>query len=198
MGKKGGGRAGSSSSQSGGGDAILELDPADIRFAHSKICPNFSGCGRSVLHTLEEIKSGSLRVEDLPMITVVRTSDADEFVSLNNRRLYVMKEARKLGLCNVVACRMRAVVDSRRERNRYTTGDCSLSAKLDVRASRHFQSRQALGKDATTSLAEDGVGSHGITGLTNSQAMEPTDSPEQRVTVAVQSSGEDHAGPAVR
>lgn len=93
MGKKGG-KAGSSSSKGGGGDATLELDPAAIRFAHSKICPNFSGCGRSVLQTLEEIKAGALRVDDLPMITVVRTANADDFVSLNNRRLFVIKEAR--------------------------------------------------------------------------------------------------------
>jgi hypothetical protein len=82
----------------GGKDNFVDLDPAVIRFALSKICPNFSGCGRPVLDTLEEIKAGELSVADLPTITVVTPDGGGTYVSLNNRRLYVIKEARALGL----------------------------------------------------------------------------------------------------
>jgi hypothetical protein len=44
---------GSSSSEHGG--AWLYVDPARIRYQHARIRPYFSGCGRSVVDTLEEL-----------------------------------------------------------------------------------------------------------------------------------------------
>ena len=42
-----------------------------VRFAHARIKPVFSGCGRRLEDTLAELRAGTTRVEDLPPITVV-------------------------------------------------------------------------------------------------------------------------------
>jgi hypothetical protein len=55
----------------GGGEVLLAVDPDRIRFQHSKIRPFFSGCGRSVIETLEEIRTGHIRPSDLPPIQVL-------------------------------------------------------------------------------------------------------------------------------
>ena len=52
-----------------------------VRFQHSRIRPSFSGCGRSVMETLEEIRRGSLDPADLPPIQVRKS--LYYFVSLN-------------------------------------------------------------------------------------------------------------------
>jgi len=74
----------------------MDVDPRRVRFAHSKIKPVFSGCGRTIEQTLGEIRGGKTRVSDLPMITVLLGPlDPDDgqqwFFSLNNRRLFVLK-----------------------------------------------------------------------------------------------------------
>lgn len=46
------------------------VDPARIRFQHSRIRPHFSGCGRHLHDTLDSIRSGELRAGDLPPIQV--------------------------------------------------------------------------------------------------------------------------------
>jgi hypothetical protein len=54
-----------------GNGRMIWVDPARIRFQHSKIRPVFSGCGRSVVGTLDEIRQGSLHPSDLPPIIVI-------------------------------------------------------------------------------------------------------------------------------
>jgi hypothetical protein len=51
-------------------DGGLVIDPARIRFQHSKIRPYFSGCGRSVEATLESIRQKEISPSDLPPILV--------------------------------------------------------------------------------------------------------------------------------
>ena len=51
-------------------DGGLFIDPARIRFQHSKIRPYFSGCGRSVEATLESIRQKEISPSDLPPILV--------------------------------------------------------------------------------------------------------------------------------
>jgi len=51
-------------------DGGLVIDPARIRFQHSKIRPYFSGCGRSVEATLESIRQKEISASDLPPILV--------------------------------------------------------------------------------------------------------------------------------
>ena len=53
-------------------DGGLYVDPARIRFQHSRIRPYFSGCGRSVEETLESIRRKELSPLDLPPIQVMR------------------------------------------------------------------------------------------------------------------------------
>jgi hypothetical protein len=45
-------------------------DPERIRFQHSRIRPYFSGCGRSVMETLESIRRKEMSPSDLPPIQV--------------------------------------------------------------------------------------------------------------------------------
>lgn len=49
---------------------LLYVSPSRIRYQHSRIRPTFSGCGRNVMDTLEEIRRGDLNPYDLPVIQV--------------------------------------------------------------------------------------------------------------------------------
>lgn len=106
------------------------LDPAIIRFTHSKIRPFFSGCGRRIEDTLNEFLENKLKVEQLPQILVLFING--EYYSLNNRRLYVMKELRRQGLLqycgNTVSVRMKTA--TAKEELRYTPERCSLAARI--------------------------------------------------------------------
>jgi hypothetical protein len=108
----------------------LRLDPAVIRFTHSKIRPFFSGCGRKIEDTLNDILEGRLTIEQLPLILVLPING--EYFSLNNRRLYVMKELRDRGLLNYcgneVSVRIKTALP--KEQLRYTPQRCSLVAKI--------------------------------------------------------------------
>ena len=96
MGKKMGKNKSSGDGGGGGGFSTLDVDPRRVRYAHSKIKPLFSGCGRTIEQTLCEIRAGKTRAADLPIITVLLgpldPSDGQQwFFSLNNRRLFVFK-----------------------------------------------------------------------------------------------------------
>ncbi|CAN0447961.1 unnamed protein product, partial [Ectocarpus sp. 8 AP-2014] len=106
MGKKAGKKSGGGTAGGGGGFSMLDVDPRHVRYAHSKIKPHFSGCGRTIEQTLGEIREGKTRPSDLPMITVLlgppdpavdggqqqqQQQHQQCFFSLNNRRLFVFK-----------------------------------------------------------------------------------------------------------
>ena len=64
--------AGSASGASGGGDGSLtHIRPSAILYTHSKIRPSFSGCGRTLQQTLDQIVAGELSPHDLPPIAVI-------------------------------------------------------------------------------------------------------------------------------
>jgi hypothetical protein len=124
----------------------MYIDPARIRFQHSRIRPFFSGCGRSVTATLEEIRNGTMTVSDLPPIQVIvgprnNTCFGDDnnntnepwYFSLNNRRLWVLKRLREEGFLerfgNKVFVRVR-MPKSQQEQERYCVDNCSLEAKI--------------------------------------------------------------------
>lgn len=65
------------------------------RFTHARIRPFFSGCGRLIMNTLDDIVSKRIPLENLPMITVI--SNNGFYFSLNNRRLFVLKTLRDQG-----------------------------------------------------------------------------------------------------
>jgi hypothetical protein len=118
---------------------LISIDPTRIRYQHSRIRPHFSGCGTPVQSTLESIQSGLLSVDDLPPIQVlIGPSDDDGnpwYFTLNNRRLWVLKQLRLGGYLmdrepvNTVLVRVREV-KSQSERERYTLENCSLDAKF--------------------------------------------------------------------
>jgi len=111
-----------------------------IRYQHSRIRPYFSGCGRSVMDTMEEIRQGKLEPNALPPIQVLvgPTDDDDQgpwYFSLNNRRLWIFKQCYKEGLLdnerynNTIAVRVR-LPKSDAERERYCIQNCALEAKF--------------------------------------------------------------------
>lgn len=118
---------------------LIMVDPARCRFQHSKIRPYFSGCGRSVHDTLEDIKEGKTNVMDIPPIQVLvgdESMDDDQgqwYFSLNNRRLWVLKRLREEGHLekygNKIAVRVRRP-KSQQERERYTLANCALEARI--------------------------------------------------------------------
>eukprot|EP01079_Euglenida_sp_SAG-EU17-18_P010517 gene10517-1914_t len=140
---------------------MIQVDPGEVRFTHSKIRPFFS-CGRRVLQTLDDISKGLILPADLPSISVLQ-NDSGDLVSLNNRRLYVLKEdvlalnllfdaalSQSLDLLQglsqaacaergllpggTVAVRLKpkAKLQGKRQEDRYTTERCSLKADLMV------------------------------------------------------------------
>ncbi|KAL3786349.1 hypothetical protein HJC23_000591 [Cyclotella cryptica] len=76
--------------------------------------PHFSGCGRPLCETLDELHLGALRVQDLSLIQVLVGPDKNDgvgprYLSLNNRRLWVWKRLWEEGLLEsgVVPVRVR-------------------------------------------------------------------------------------------
>jgi hypothetical protein len=79
----------------------LSLDPRDIRYSQKMIDPYFRapaaargggpGGGPSILDTLQQLRGGQLRPEQLPMIRVVQKQEGGRYFSLDNRRLWVLK-----------------------------------------------------------------------------------------------------------
>lgn len=85
---------------------MMEVDPRRVRFAHSRIKPIFSGCGRTIEETLDEIRAGKTAPSDLPKITVIlgpvdKQDGQQWFFSLNNRRLFVFKVWANIETCRV-------------------------------------------------------------------------------------------------
>eukprot|EP00752_Nemacystus_decipiens_P008350 g7464.t1 len=134
MGKRAG--KNQSSGRGGGEFSTLDVDPRRVRYAHSKIKPLFSGCGRTIEQTLCEIRDGKTQAADLPMITVLLgpldPSDGQQwFFSLNNRRLFVFKACQEEGLLGPSGLvRVRARAMKAHEHERYTLDRCSVQAKF--------------------------------------------------------------------
>ncbi|KAL7541960.1 hypothetical protein ACHAWF_007058, partial [Thalassiosira exigua] len=113
---------------------------SQIRYQHSRIRPYFSGCGRSVADTLDEIRQGKLEPGALPPIQVLIGPDENDglgpwYFSLNNRRLWVLKQCQKEGLLdnekynNMIPVRVR-MPKSGAEAERYSVENCALEAKF--------------------------------------------------------------------
>jgi hypothetical protein len=125
-----------SAKNNGNADAdFIHVDPARVRFQHSRIRPVFSGCGRSVTETLETIRRREMTPKDLPPIQVLIGPIGEDgqpwYFSLNNRRLWVLKRCREEGLLenNQIRVRVRSPKSSGEE-SRYTIENCALDAKL--------------------------------------------------------------------
>ena len=143
---------------------LIMVDPARCRFQHSKIRPYFSGCGRSVEKTLEEIKEGTTKISDIPPIQVLVGDESMDdnlgpwYFSLNNRRLWVLKRLREEGYLerygNKVAVRVRRP-KSKQEKERYTLANCSLQAKLIPEKKKQSQQRKQLPNSSSKPVSEE-------------------------------------------
>jgi len=109
------------------GEYTTRLDPSEIRFTHSKIRPIFSD-GRLVQDTLAEIEAGKLNPDNLRNITVIQQDGF--FVSMNNRRLWVLKAAQAKGFLKdgKVPVRVQQVPQTKRLKDRFEIDKCSLTA----------------------------------------------------------------------
>ena len=73
MGKKKTSKKGKASAESvatAADEDLIWVDPARVRFQHSRIRPYFSGCGRSVQETLEDMRQGKVQPSDISPIQV--------------------------------------------------------------------------------------------------------------------------------
>lgn len=118
----------------------IEVDPIIVRFTHARIRPYFSGCGRRLDDTLNDIVNGVSHVVDLPLIVVLSING--EYYSLNNRRLYVLKQLHSRGLLATVRVRVKQPAD--KEKLRYTPERCSLTASV---MKEHARSEQDSDED---------------------------------------------------
>merc|ERR1719160_2491537 len=84
-------------------------------FSNPRINDRFS-CGRSLANTINALQTGSIAVEDIPKITVVR--QGDRFITLDHRRLYCFRAALPVGAVIPVM-----VVESSWLGHRYRTPD---------------------------------------------------------------------------
>lgn len=109
-------------------EPTMLVDPRLIRFMHARIRPVFSD-GKLVKQTLQDIIDRKLRPEDLPLCVVIRQDDT-HYYSMNNRRMWVLKQCRELGLLkdNQVLVRVRPMPESKKEREKYSEARCSLTA----------------------------------------------------------------------
>jgi hypothetical protein len=69
---------------------LSSVDPLAVRFAHSRVRPVFSGCGRRLEATLAALSCGALPLASLPPMAVLALPGG-LLVSLNNRRLWVLQ-----------------------------------------------------------------------------------------------------------
>ena len=103
--RKGGGASFPSAAGGGGGaggrvptdPSLLQADPSRIRFQYSRIRPVFSGCGRSVQATLDDIREGRLLPSDLPPIQVLAGPAAEGGSPLDAGRLAISHLSTLLG-----------------------------------------------------------------------------------------------------
>jgi hypothetical protein len=116
--------------KAGKGEVVESVDPRVIRFTHAKIRPVFSD-GKIVTETLKAVEDGALRPSELPPIVLYRDEKNPEiYYSMNNRRLWVLKQCREKNLIpgGTIPCRVRSAPDSRRLKGKFTPERCALNA----------------------------------------------------------------------
>ena len=69
--------------------------PSEIYFTHDSINPYFS-CGRGIIDTYEELRTGFKDVTDIPMMTVAQLN-GEWYTYTGNRRLWVFRRLQREG-----------------------------------------------------------------------------------------------------
>lgn len=139
-----GGKKSSGSSSGKTKKNTIDIDPSIIRFTHARIRPYFTGCGKKIEDTIQEIVDGVTTVEDLPLITVIENDG--EYFSLNNRRLYTIKHVQGLGLLKkpTIQAFIKPALD--REKTRYTAARCALQARIMLEREQGGESDEEAGE----------------------------------------------------
>ena len=103
------------------------LKPSDIYFTHSIISDKFTGCGKFINQTLNEVINGSTSIDDIPTIKVFYTQENGiiKYFSENNRRLWLFKTLESLGKVDTVPVRLEKTNNKKYIKNTY-----SLKAKM--------------------------------------------------------------------
>lgn len=89
---------------------FIDVDVGNVFFTHARIRPFFSGCGRRLVDTLRSIEEGETKLEALPQITILATPTSSTdglYFSLNNRRLWVLKQLKAKGIIETVRVRVK-------------------------------------------------------------------------------------------
>ena len=106
---------------------LIEIDPTQVYFSHSKLRKRFSD-GKLIEDTLKEILDGILKVEDLPKIKVMYDPSTQRYISMNNRRLYVYKQLASQGKLTTIMVQIENVKSS----SKLIKNTYSLNAKLEM------------------------------------------------------------------
>ena len=116
-------------------ERFLDIDPDNVFFTHARIRPVFSGCGRRLVDTLEDLVSGKIQLEGLPQITILATptsSSDGQYFSLNNRRLWVLKQLRSMGKLKDNLIRVRVKDALPRELEKYAKDGIERKANATI------------------------------------------------------------------
>lgn len=81
------------------------------------------------MDTIAEIESGKTNAKDLPQMSVIQDAEGHTYC-MNNRRLYVFKHLRRLGLLEGDTITVRVKKAIPRELAKYTPQNCSLNCTI--------------------------------------------------------------------
>lgn len=106
---------------------IMSLNPQDIYFTHSKISSKFSGCGKLLEETLNDIIQGNILIDDIPKIKVFYIYHENKilYFSQNNRRLWIFKKLYNLGFIKNISVRL-----EKTNNKKFITNNFSKNAKI--------------------------------------------------------------------
>lgn len=106
---------------------LVTLNPSDILFTHSVISQRFTGCGKLLNETLQDIMGNKTSINDIPKIKVFYIMKGSNiiYMSENNRRLWVFKELQRNGLIDSIDVRLEKATHKKYFNNSY-----SLNARL--------------------------------------------------------------------
>ena len=116
-------------------ERFLDVDVENVYFTHARIRPFFSGCGRRLVDTLEDLVSGKIQLESLPQITILATPTSSidgQYFSLNNRRLWVLKQLRSMGKLKDNLIRVRVKDALPRELEKYAKDGIERKASATI------------------------------------------------------------------
>ena len=106
---------------------MTQLKPSQIYFTHTKLSNKFTGCGKELVETLQELIDQIISVDSIPKIKVYYfyTGNEIKYLSENNRRLWVFKQLESNGLIDEISVRLEKTTNPKYLKNSY-----SLNAKI--------------------------------------------------------------------